>query len=168
MKVILTHPLIKEGVSLLKQEFKAIIKQHENKNAAYVEPPFDINQVFGSKRVKVKATFDGVEYRGSIVNMGGCYMLGITQEIRNRIGKGFGDEIFVTVEKDEEERSVEVPEDFATAINNNKTAVTTFQSLAYTAQKEYVTWITSAKRQETRLDRIIKAVALLSEGKKLR
>jgi hypothetical protein len=157
-----------QGVNLLKQEFKAIIKQHENKNAAYVEPPFDINQVFGSKRVKVKATFDGVEYRGSIVNMGGCYMLGITQEIRNKIGKGFGDEIFVTVEKDEEERSVEVPEDFAAEINNNEIAAATFKSLAYTAQKEYVTWITSAKRQETRSDRIAKAVALLSEGKKLR
>ena len=152
----------------MKQEFKAIIKQHENKNASYVEPPFDVNEVFGSKRVKVKATFDGIEYRGSIVSMGGCYMLGLTQEIRNKIGKGFGDEVFVTVEKDEEERSVEVPEDFTAAMNSNETAVATFQSLAYTAKKEYVTWVTSAKRQETRSERITKSVALLAEGKKLR
>lgn len=152
----------------MKQEFKAIIKQHENKNAAYVEPPFDINEVFGSKRVKVKATFDGVEYRGSITSMGGCYMLGLTQEIRNKIEKGFGDEVFVTVEKDVEERSVEVPEDFTAAMNSNELALATFKSLSFTAQKEYVTWITSAKRLETRSERIIKAVALLSEGKKLR
>lgn len=155
-------------MKLLKWEFKAIIKQHENKNAAYVEPPFDVNEVFGSKRVKVKANFDGVEYRGSIVSMGGCYMLGLTQEIRKKIGKGFGDEIFVTLEKDEEERSVEIPQDFAIAMNNNETAVATFQSLSYTAQKEYVLWITSAKRQETKLERIIKSVSLLAEGKKLR
>jgi hypothetical protein len=155
-------------VSLLKQEFKAIIKQHENKNAGYVEPPFDVNEVFGSKRVKVKATFDGIEYRGSVVSMGGCYMLGLTQDIRNKIGKGFGDEIFVTLEKDEEERTVDVPADFQASMNNNETAVATYRSLSFTAQKEYVTWITSAKRQETRSERIIKAVALLSEGKKLR
>ncbi len=150
------------------QEFKAIIKQHENLNAAYVEPPFDVKEVFGTKRVKVKATFDGVEYRGSVVNMGGCYMLGLTQEIRNKIGKGFGDEVFVTLDKDVEERSVEIPEDFAAAMNCDETAVSTFKSLSYTAQKEYITWITSAKRQETRAERIIKATALLSQGKKLR
>jgi ribosomal protein S18 acetylase RimI-like enzyme len=150
------------------QEFKAIIKQHENINGAYVEPPFDVKEVFGSKRVKVKATFDGVEYRGSVVSMGGCYMIGITQEIRNKIGKGFGDEVFVTLEKDVEERSVDVPEDFASAMNSNEAAVTTFKSLSFTAQKEYVTWITSAKRQATREERIIKAVALLSEGKRLK
>lgn len=152
----------------MKQEFKAIIKQHENKNAAYIEPPFDVKEVFGSKRVKVKATFDGVEYQGSVVSMGGCYMLGLTQEIRNKIGKGFGDEIFVTLEKDIEERTVEVPEDFQTAMNSNETALSTFNSLSFTSKKEYVTWITSAKREATRLDRVIKAVNLLSEGKKLR
>ena len=150
------------------QQFTAIIKQHENLNASYVEPPFDVKEVFGSKRVKVKATFDGVEYRGSLVNMGGCYMLGITQEIRSKIGKGFGEEVFVTIEKDEEERSVEVPEDFANAMNCNETAAATFKSLSFTGQKEYVTWITSAKREATRTERITKAVELLSEGKKLR
>jgi hypothetical protein len=155
-------------VNLLNQEFKAIIKQHENLNAAYIEPPFDVKEVFGSKRVKVKATFDGIEYRGSVVNMGGCYMLGLTQEIRSKIGKGFGDEVFVTLEKDVEERTVEVPEDFAAAMNCDETAVSTFQSLSYTAQKEYVTWITSAKREVTRSERILKAVTLLSEGKRLK
>jgi hypothetical protein len=149
-------------------EFNAIIKQHENLNAAYIEPPFDVKEVFGSKRVKVKVTFDGVEYRGSVVNMGGCYMLGITQEIRNKIGKGFGDEVFVTLEKDVEERSVEVPQDFAAAMNCDEIAVSTFKSLSFTAQKEYVTWITSAKREVTRSERIIKAVVLLSEGKRLK
>lgn len=149
-------------------EFNAIIKQHEKLNAAFIEPPFDVQEVFGAKRVKVKATFDGVEYRGSVVNMGGCYMLGLTQEIRNKIAKGFGDEVFVTLEKDEDERLVEVPEDFASAMNCNEIAVSTFKSLSFTAQKEYVNWITSAKREVTRSERIIKAVSLLSEGKRLR
>ncbi len=152
----------------MKQEFKAVIKQHENKNAAYIEPPFDVNEVFGAKRVKVKATFDGIPYRGSIVYMGGCYLLGLTQDIRNKIGKGFGDEITVTVEKDEEERSVEIPEDFADAMKNYKNALSNFEALSFTAQKEYVSWIISAKRPETRLNRIRKAAELLEEGKKLR
>lgn len=100
--------------------------------------------------------------------MGGCYMLGLTQEIRNKIGKGFGDEVFVTLEKDVEERIVEIPEDFAAAMNCDEIAASNFKSLSFTAQKENVTWITSAKREVTRAERIIKAVALLSEGKKLK
>ncbi len=152
----------------MKQEFKAVIKQHENKNAAYIEPPFDVNEVFGAKRVKVKATFDGIPYRGSIVYMGGCYLLGLTQDIRNKIGKGFGDEIMVTVEKDEEERSVVIPEDFSESMKNYINALSNFEALSFTAQKEYVSWIISAKRPETRLNRIRKAAELLEEGKKLR
>jgi uncharacterized protein YdeI (YjbR/CyaY-like superfamily) len=53
-------------------------------------------------------------------------------------------------------------------MNCNETAVSTFKSLSFTAQKEYVTWITSAKRDVTRLERISKAVTLLSEGKRLK
>ena len=73
----------------MRQEFEAVIQQAGNINGAYIEPPFDVEQVFGAKRVKVRATFDGVEYRGSVVKMGGCYMLGITQEMRKKIGKDF-------------------------------------------------------------------------------
>lgn len=157
-----------KGANRMKQEFHAIIKQHESMNAAYVEPPFDLQEVFGSKRVKVKATFDGIEYRGSIVYMGGCCMLGLTQDIRNKLGKSFGDEIFVTVEKDEEVRTAELPEDLAAAIGMDAKALETFAALSYTAQKEYVVWITSAKKEATRTERVQKAAQLLKEGRKLR
>lgn len=63
----------------MKLEFDAVIKQHEGINGGYIEPPFDVYEVFGAKRVKVKATFDGIKYRGSLVRMGGCYMIGITR-----------------------------------------------------------------------------------------
>jgi len=152
----------------MKQEFTANIKQHPGINGAYVEIPFDVEKVYGSKRLKVKAFFDGVEYRGSVVSMGGEYVLGITQEIRSRIGKQFGDNVLVTLEKDTDERRVEIPEDLADAMKGNDRAESVFRSLSYTAQKEYAVWITSAKREATRTDRVKKAVELLSEGKKLK
>ncbi|HSP47615.1 MAG TPA: YdeI/OmpD-associated family protein [Clostridiaceae bacterium] len=152
----------------MRKEFKAIIQQHEGLNAGYVEPPFDVQEVFGAKRVKVRATFDGVEYQGSVVSMGGCYMLGMTREIREKIGKDFGEEVFVTLEKDEEERKVQLPEDFGSALHADERAMATYDSFPFTAQKEYVTWITSAKREETRKDSVRKAVLLLYEGRRLR
>lgn len=152
----------------MKQVFTATIMQHQEINGAYIEPPFDVEEVFGAKRIKVKATFDGVEYRGSIVRMGGCYMLGMTQDIRKQIGKDFGDTVEVTVEKDEEERVLEIPAEFSEAMDINPSARKTYDGLSYTGKKDYILWITSAKKAETRQNRIEKAVEMLAEGKKLK
>lgn len=152
----------------MSHQFKAVIQQSGEKNTAYIEPPFDVLEVFGSKRVKVKVSFDGVLYRGLLVNMGGCYMIGMTQEIRTKIGKSFGDVVEVILEKDDEERIVELPEDFAGLLGEHQIAKENYSKLSYTHQKEYVTWIISAKKEETRKDRLIKAVQLLVEGKKLK
>lgn len=79
--------------------------QSEGMDAAYVVVPLDIRQVFGKGRLKVEATFDGVPYSGSVVNMGVkdkegnvCYVIGVTKSIRRQIGKGFGDEVEVEFE----------------------------------------------------------------------
>lgn len=57
---------------------------------------------FGTRgRVKVVATFDGVEYRGSLVKMGTpCHIIGITKAIRSLIGKQPGDTVSVTLKVD--------------------------------------------------------------------
>jgi bifunctional DNA-binding transcriptional regulator/antitoxin component of YhaV-PrlF toxin-antitoxin module len=152
----------------MKQEFEAVIQKVEGINGAYIEPPFDVEEVFSANRVKVVATFDGVQYRGSIVRMGGCYMLGMTQELRKKIGKEPGDIVKVTVEKDEEERVPEMPSDLSEVLAKNSVALTFYEKLSYTAKRSYVQWITDAKKEETRRDRIEKAVTMLSEGKKLK
>ncbi|MDF2905268.1 MAG: antitermination protein NusB [Herbinix sp.] len=152
----------------MKQEFEAIIKKVDGINGAYVEPPFDVEEVFGAKRVKVLATFDSVPYRGSLVRMGGCYMLGMTQEIRRQIGKEPGDLVSVTIIKDEEERIPEAPADFMELLEKNSAALATYEKLSYSGKRDYVLWITDAKKEETRRDRIEKSVVKLTEGKKLK
>jgi hypothetical protein len=152
----------------MKQEFLAEIKQHGDINGAYIEPPFDVEEIYGAKRVKVIASFDGIEYRGSIVRMGSCYMLGLTKEIRKKIGKDFGDTVRVTIEKDEEDRNIEIPSDMEEAMNENLDAKAVFTKLSYTGKKDYIKWIMDAKKAETRMSRIKKAIDLLAEGKKLK
>lgn len=152
----------------MQKKFTAIIQQHEGINGAYIEIPFDVNEVFGAKRVKVLATFDEVPYRGSIVRMNDCYMIGIPQAIRKKIVKDFGASIVVTIEKDEEERIVEIPDEFQALLDKEPKAKETYAQLSFTGKKEYIRWITEAKKQETRINRMEKAISLLIEGKKLR
>ncbi len=147
-------------------EFMAVMKRHEDVDGAYVEIPLGVMQTFGGKRVKVKAQFDGEPYRGSIVTMGTCTLIGITKQIRSKIGKGPGDTVRVRVEKDEEERTVILPEDFEKMLDADAEAKAFYDSLSYTNKKSYIAWIESAKRSETRGSRIEKAARMLRNKEK--
>ena len=79
-------------------EFNATIKRNPDMDTAYVEVPFDVEAIFGKKRVPVHATFDGEPYDGQLVRMGTpCHVIGIRKDIRAKIGKQPGDEIRVTL-----------------------------------------------------------------------
>ena len=114
----------------------------------------------------MKATIDGEPYRGSLVDMGLGTMLGVNQSIRKKIGKNPGDLVHVTLEEDHDERTVEVPDDLAGLLRNNPRAEEFFLILSYSNRKEYVTWILSAKREETRQARLSKTIEMLILKKK--
>jgi uncharacterized protein YdeI (YjbR/CyaY-like superfamily) len=60
---------------------------------------------------------------------------------------------------------IPVPADFAAALKKNAKARKTFESFPPSHRREYLEWITEAKREETRKDRIARALHWLSEGK---
>lgn len=59
-----------------------------------------------------------------------------------------------------------IPPEFAAALDASPAARATLDGFAPSHRREYVQWITEAKRPETRDKRIAEAIALLSEGKK--
>ena len=131
---------------------------------AFVRVPFDVEKVFGAKRVKVFATIDGLEYRGSLVRMGSPdWMLIVVRAIRESIRKDVGDEVSVTVQIDEAPRNVETPSDFLAALKKEKLAAR-FEKLSFTHKREFVQWIEDAKKKETRERRIGKAVEMIFRG----
>ena len=151
-----------------KQTFTATI-QNAGGGGAFVEVPFDVEAAFGSKRPRVKAMIEGVPYRGILTRMGTeCHLLVVLKEIREQIGKTFGDPVTITVEPDTEPRVIEIPAGLKKAFKLEKEAKASFDKLSYTHQREYVMWINEAKREETRLNRIAKAIEMLKQGKKVR
>ena len=152
-----------------KISFSAPIIQVEGMNAAYVEFPFNVEELFGTRgQVKIKALFDKqVEYRGSLANMGrNCHTLGLTQEIRSKLGKSFGDLVEVELERDLEIREVIIPEDVQALLCENPEEKAFFEKLSYTHRKEYINWITSAKKEETRANRLVSFIEKLQQEKK--
>ena len=149
-----------------KYKFKAKIEAGDG-GGAYILFPYDTEKEFATKgRVPIKATFDGVPYTGSLVKYGQPqHMLGLLKSIREQIGKGPGDMIEVTIQKDEEERVVEIPPAFEKLLKKEG-LLPAFEKLSYTHRKEYCRWLTEAKREETRLARLEKAIAMLKKGVK--
>ena len=149
-----------------KFQFQAVIED-EGSGGAFVTVPFDVEQAFGKKRVKIKAMIEGEPYRGSLVRMGSeCHMLLIRKEIRLKIGKSFGDVVEVVLEEDTEPRTVAVPPDLLAALEQHPEAKAFFERLSYTHQKEYVEWIEEAKRPETRQTRLARTIEMLLQEKK--
>ncbi len=153
-----------------KVTFDAVIQQHGGMNAGYVVFPYDVQQLFGVKgQVKVKALIDGkVTYRGSLTKMNMPeHWLGITQVIRKQLGKELGDTIHVELEQDLEVREVALTDEVVALFARHPKAETFYNKLSYTDRKEYMVWITSAKREETRQNRLTLMIEKLEAGKKV-
>ena len=87
-------------------KFEAVIEPVPDKGGAYVRVPPDIRNEFGKRRVKVSATFNGIPYSGSIVNMGVknpdgsiCYIIGVRKDIQKAMNRYPGDTITVTIQE---------------------------------------------------------------------
>lgn len=79
-------------------EFDAVIIKADDMDAAYVQVPYDIFEIYGKRRLKVHASFDGQPYDGLVLKMGTpCYIIGIRKDIRALIRKQPGDTVHVTL-----------------------------------------------------------------------
>lgn len=144
-----------------KYSFEAKIESAEG-GGAYILFPYDVEKEFGSRgKIPVKASFDGVPYRGSLIKYGAPqHMLPILKAIREETGKQPGDRILVELWKDEEPRVLEIPPHLAIEMKRAGVAEF-FDSLSYTHRKEYVRWISEAKKEDTRARRIEQAIEML-------
>jgi hypothetical protein len=133
------------------------------KTATGIELPEGVVTGLGAgRRPAVTVTFAGHTYRSTIASMGGVFMIPISAEIRGITGVAAGDHIEVEVEVDTAPRQVEVPDDFAAALDAIAPARTAFEALTYSRQRALVDAVRGAKTDETRRRRIDKAVTNLA------
>jgi hypothetical protein len=61
-------------------------------------------------------------------------------------------------------KALAVPDDLLAALAKNKKALTVFENFSPSHKREYIEWITEAKREETRIKRIKAAIAQMAKG----
>ena len=93
-------------------EFDAVLHEIPERGGAYVVFPWYVRAEFGTGRRKVHASFDGIPYDGSLVNMGlknpdgsVCWIIGVRKDIRTALHRKEGDSLHVVIRDAQEERA---------------------------------------------------------------
>jgi uncharacterized protein YdeI (YjbR/CyaY-like superfamily) len=89
----------------------------------------------------------------------------VNKELREKIGKGNGEVVEMTVGRDTSAVVDSIPADLKKALSQNAKAETYFRKMAPSHRKAYVQWIEQAKKAETRESRLKKAIHMLLQGK---
>jgi hypothetical protein len=117
--------------------------------------------------LKVKGSIDNFEIKKyHLMPMGdGTLMLPVKAEIRKKIRKTAGDLVRIVLYPDHD--PLEVPEELLLCLEDEPQALHFFNSLSESERKYYIQWIYSAKKEETKVNRLAKTVNRLLQGKKM-
>ncbi len=152
---------------MAKFEFDATLVRPDGVGTwTYMDIPLEVTQELGAKgQIKVIGSINGHPFRTSARPHGdGSHYVVVNRSIRDAIQSTRGDVVHVVMERDTAPRTVDVPDDFAEAMESNQQLAKSFESLSYSHKKEFVDWIESAKKVVTRERRITKSLDMLMEG----
>ena len=139
--------------------FDTTLSQMGN-NTGIEVPPEVIEELGGGKRAAVTVDVNGYVYASTIGVMGGRFLIPFSADKRAATGLSGGDPISVDLILDTAPRTVEVPDDLASALAESGVREA-FDALSPSARKAHVTQVESAKAAETRARRVAAVVAKL-------
>lgn len=147
----------------MKMTYTTTILKDDEMNATGIPVPAEVVAALGrGKRPPVMVTIGGHTYRSTVAAYGDVFMLPLSQERRVAAGVEAGQTVEITLELDTQPRTVDVPDDLAAALAEQPGRRAAFDALSYTARKEHVRQVTTAKAAETRQRRIARIVAALA------
>ncbi|MEV4622974.1 YdeI/OmpD-associated family protein [Asanoa sp. NPDC049573] len=141
-------------------KFRTLVEPPEPMRGLEV-PPAVVEALGGGARPPVTITVNGHSWKSRVAIMRGRHLLGLSNANRTAAGVATGDEVEVDLVLDAEPRVIVEPPDLAQALDAEPAARAAWDKLAYSHKREHVRAIESAKKPETRRNRIEKAMATL-------
>jgi hypothetical protein len=117
--------------------------------------------------VSVEGTLDGAAFRATLEPDGrGSHWLKVDRKLREAAGAKAGDVVALEIEPMAEEPEPKVPADLRKALAASAEARATWSDITAIARRDWIHWITSGKKAETRVKRIATACDMLAKGKR--
>ena len=115
--------------------------------------------------VTVEGTFAGQPFVATLEPDGnGSHWLKIDKALREKAGVASGDSVALVVAPVAKEPEPKVPADLKRALSANAGALATWVDITPVARRDWIHWITSGKKAETRVKRIDVAIDKLACG----
>lgn len=137
-------------------EFEATIVRLPGKMAwpVFYIPPSFVDAVGVKGRVNASATVDGAPFRVTLLPSSNGHYVVYNRSMREHCGKEMGEMVHVLLERDDQPRELELPQDVVLALSANEAAIEKFTSLPYYIRREEINKISAAKTLPTRERRI--------------
>lgn len=115
----------------------------------------------------VEGTINSFPFRATLEPDGqGSHWLRVSRKMREAVGADVGDVVTLEIESAGEELEPRVPADLRKALAAAPKAQALWSDITPVARRDWIHWIVSAKRPETRARRIDNACAMLASGKR--
>lgn len=117
--------------------------------------------------VMVKGTIDGYEIKKfNLMPMSdGQHFMPVKADIRKAIQKEVGDVVHIILYHDTD--PLEIPGEMMICLQDEPKALKFFNKLTDSEKKYYIQWVYSAKKEETKISRMAKAINRMSKGLKM-
>ena len=117
--------------------------------------------------VSVEGTLNGASFRATLEPDGkGSHWLKVDRKLREAAGAEPGDVVALELAPVAKEPEPKVPADLRKALAASAAAKATWADITPLARRDWIHWITSGKRAETRVKRIATACDMLAKGKR--
>lgn len=115
----------------------------------------------------VEGTINGSPFRATLEPDGqGSHWLKVDRKMRKAVGADAGDVVTLEITPARTEPEPKVPADLRKALAAAPKALALWSDITPIARRDWIHWITSGKRAETRAIRIEKACSMLAAGKR--
>lgn len=140
--------------------FTSTLELHGKTATGFEVPPEVVAGLGPGKKPKVTVRIGAHTYRSTVAVYGGRFMLPLSAENRTAAGVSAGDDIAVELELDTAERTVDVPQDLASALDAAGLRAA-FDALSFSKRRGHVEQVTGAKSADTRQRRVARVLAAL-------
>ena len=130
-------------------------------------PPAASERLSSRGQVAVELLLNGVSRLTVLQPDGiGGHWLKVDSDLMEAAGITVGDEVLIEVTPSKVWPEPEVPQELKRALHDSPTALLVWNDITAAARTDWVFWIESAKKEETRLKRIMGACDMLANGKR--
>jgi bacteriocin resistance YdeI/OmpD-like protein/uncharacterized protein DUF1905 len=152
---------------MMRQDFEADLEV-DARGVIRVLLPFDATLIWGSRsRHYVKGTINGVEFAGSLGRRGGRWYFPVSKDLQMKAGASAGMSARITLEESTTPPTT-LPDELVTALFSAPSARFFFDGLSSFYQRQYASYVSGAKKAETRQVRAVEILDLLHQGRKQR